>query len=756
MKNQFEITQDMKDQAKLLFDLWCGLEGNAESFDPMTAGVKDVFIKSMVERPSRKGNMMLDIVLQSIKDGREVRIYVMKSRDEYNQWVRYKVGQQLKINLSFKDNFANVRVIDAGGVFDVLPKKPLEPTTIRTMFVFDLEVFKRDFLFVGTDMFTNERHIINNDLNAMRQFYLKYRDSLFIGYNSASYDNNVLRGYLQAKDPYILSKVIIESDDRDLVYNAYDTNKTPLFGLDLYHDNKLFSLKEHEAFLGLPIQETEVDFYLDRELTDKEKASNILYCCHDNDATAMRFYQNIGMLLAKVAIASMFDLDKKSILQTNANLTAQILGAKRTDVRDDLQNAFELPENIHVTTPEILDAYVGKEFELNEDGKLSVSLDYKDPQTGYEMTFGSGGVHGAIPSYIRVGRFLMRDFGSLYPNVNVNFDVLSRNIPPHLKDRFQGLLQKRLDAKYSGEKSTIINGVNVPTNVLINGYKLPLNTKFGATGAQFNKLYDPRNQFLCCVLGQLIMVDFYEKIRKKSTVIQSNTDCHAYIPNSEVDEREMDIELDALAERVGITLDKDEFNAIYQKDVNNYVAIDSNGKVKIKGAIGLTGGLKKSRVVVSNAFLNYLISGVPIEEYINQIDDVRSFQIISKTGWTYDRTIIRDANGIESKAQKVNRVFAIKDASKAVEIFKVKDNPEDGEDSYTKGIPNAPEFYAISNEACGEGIQLDEIDRQFYIDQTKELLEMWFGEDWEERIKQAHHEYKKQFGELPPKKEYIN
>ena len=498
-------------------------------------------------------------------------------------------------------------------------------------------------------------------------------------------------------------------------------------------------------------------------MTDDEKAKNIEYCKNDVLATEKRFEQNISMLLAKATIALMFDMDKTDLLQTNANLTAKLLGATKQEVRPDLTNPLVLDKRLDINTKEIAEAYLNHEFELNEDGKLNVSLEYTD-EDGYTMIYGSGGVHGAKPSYIRIGRFLMRDFGSLYPNTMEQFNLLSRNIPKDKLNRYGDLLQQRMDAKYSDAETANIKGVKVPTWVMINGIKLPLNTKFGATGAQFNGLYDPRNQFLVCATGQLIMTNMYELIKGKAEFIQSNTDCHAYIPNSEVDEEVIDVSLAEFSKSIGITLDKDEFSEIWQKDVNSYIAVQPNGKVKIKGAIGLTGGLKISKAIVSNAFINYLVAGKDYKEYINECTDIRQFQIISKTGWTFDKTVVVDSEGNESKAQNVNRLFAVKDHAKAVELFKVKkthvlDSETDAlidTLSYTKGLSNAPEHYVISNEAIGEGITIDEIDKQYYIDQVEDTLILWFGENWKERVEQAHHEREKLGYKTPTVKNYID
>lgn len=763
MKNIAEFKK-APELAKKLLEVFSNLKGNSRSLDPMRAGQHDVVVIESTKKLSAKGKEMKVVKMRSLEDGRDVTSYIMKFRKyDWDKWKNVEVGDRLLIDLKFSNGFATVKPIRSISKGNETPFKPSEALTKQTILLFDIEIFKHDSLFVFRDYFTKEWFIINNDLDELRKFYLEYRDSMFIGYNNASYDNNVMRGYLQGKNAYQMSKTIIESDNRGLVYKMFDSHKTPLFGMDLYQDNKGFSLKEHSAFLGINIKETEVDFDMDRLLTDEEKEKNIAYCMNDVLATEKRFEQNISMLLAKATIALMFDMDKTDLLQTNANLTAKLLGATKQEVRPDLTDPLELDKRLNINTKEIAEAYLNHEFELNEKGKLNVSLNYTT-EDGYEMVFGSGGVHGAVPSYIHIGLFPMRDWGSLYPNTMVQFNLLSRNIPKDKLHRYSDLLKQRMDAKYSGEETANIKGVEVPTWVMINGIKLPLNTKFGATGAEFNGLYDPRNQFLVCATGQLIMTNMYELIKGKAQFIQSNTDAHAYIPNSEADDKAIDEALDEFANKIGLTLDKDMFREIWQKDVNSYIAVQPNGKVKIKGAIGLTGGMKVSKAIVSNAFINYLVAGKDYKEFINECDELRQFQIITKTGWTFDRTVQRDINGNESEAQKVNRVFAVKDPTKAVELFKVKEgqlvdieaDEFKNNASYTKGLANAPMYYTISNEAIGDGITIDEVDKQYYIEQVEDTLELWFGENWKERIEQAHHERELQGFKPVEVKNYID
>ena len=758
MKNIAEFKGVEKLASKLL-EIFSNLAGNGKSFDPMIEGVHQVVVIKAEERLSAKGKEMKEIKVRSTNDGRDATFYIMKFRkQDWKTWEDIQVGQQLMITLKYNNGFPNVTINQKGAIANITDK-PSQALTNQTIYIYDIEVFKKDNLFVFRNYFTKEWTVIHNDLDALRKFYLANRDSLFIGYNSHSYDANVMRAYLQGKNPYHVSKAIIESDDRGLVYKMFDTKKTPLFGMDLYQDNRGFSLKEHSAFMGINIKETDVDFDLDRELTEEEQVLNELYCKNDVLATEKRFEQNIGMLVAKAAIALYFGLDKMALSMTNANLTAELLGAEKTPDRGDELDKYELPEGFEIESETIREAFMTDEFEANDKGHASISLDV--PRRDVTEVLGVGGIHGAKESFIHVGKFHARDVGSLYPNTMVLFDYLSRNIPEDKRHIYQMLLDERMEAKYSNKEFTEIKGVQIPTKLLINGYKLPLNTKYGAMGAEFNKLYDPRMRLLVCITGQMAMWDLLEKIEDHATIIQSNTDAHYYIPFSDEDEKAIDEIANDWMKRTGYTLDDDPFKAIFQKDVNNYLAVTSDGKVKFKGAIGLTNGLKVSKAIVSNAFINYVVSGKDYKEFINECNEIRQFQMITKTGWTFDDTIVRDSEGNEMKAQKVNRVFAIKDSYKAVEIFKVKRGSiieEEGttivgDDSYTKGLSNAPEYYAIDNEAIGEGwITIDDIDKEYYINQVEDLLVMWFGTNWKERIEQAH----SQMTEFPEVKNYID
>ena len=551
MKNQAEFPK-AKALAQTLLDVFATLAGNGKSFDPMMEGVHQVVVIKAEERLSAKGKEMKEIKVRSTNDGRDATFYIMKFRkQDWKTWEKIEVGQQLMITLKYNNGFPNVTINQKGAVIDNLPEKPNESLTNQTIWIFDIEVFKKDNLFVFRDYFTKEWVVINNDLEALRKFYLDNRDSLFIGYNNVSYDNNVMRATLQGKNPYPVSKAIITSDDRAIQYKMYDTKKTPIFSMDLYQDNKGFSLKEHSAFLGINIKETEVDFDMDRELTEDEKIKNILYCKNDVLATELRFEQNISMLLAKVVLCAMYDLDKSSVSFTNANLTATILGAVKHEDRGDERSYYEMPSGFIVENETVLE---------NMTGDLPDKIEFTVNRRDVDVAMGEGGSHSAKVSYINVtDEMWHNDAESLHPSSMILFNYESRNIPEAFQGRFAKIKQERIKAKHNKHMMLDINGVAVPGWVLDMGYKLPLNGTYGAEGAAFNKLYDPRMRLLVCLVGQLAFFDLLEKLEPHGTVIQTNTDAIDLTPFSDEDWEECQKIMKDWEERTGYSMESEKY-----------------------------------------------------------------------------------------------------------------------------------------------------------------------------------------------------
>ena len=84
--------------------------------------------------------------------------------------------------------------------------------------------------------------------------------------------------------------------------------------------------------------------------------------------------------------------------------------------------------------------------------------------------------------------------------------------------------------------------------------------------------------------------------------------------------------------RTGFVLEEDKIKKIVQKDVNNYVMVTMDDKVKVKGSY-LTYGISKAgawninnnATIVNKALIEYFVNGTPVEETINNCDDILEF-----------------------------------------------------------------------------------------------------------------------------------
>jgi DNA polymerase len=155
------------------------------------------------------------------------------------------------------------------------------------------------------------------------------------------------------------------------------------------------------------------------------------------------------------------------------------------------------------------------------------------------------------------------------------------------------------------------------------------------------------------------------------------------------------------------------YKKIYQKDVNNYLIVDMEGKVKSKGAyVKKLSDLDYDLPIVNRAIIEYMVNGTSVEQTICACDELRSFQKIVKVSGKYlyalhGETILND---------KTLRVFASSDP-KAGSVSKLKakgKNPEK--------FANTPDRCFIDNgDIIGKKIPAY-LDRRWYIDLTNERL----------------------------------
>ena len=611
----------------------------------------------------------------------------------------------------------------------------------------------------------------------IREFVRNNLSEVWVGYNSENYDKILAHGMLTGKittpeRAYDVSNAIIKSQDNDTPLfqtlnklGITDYYQSKILMYDLLGDGAFFSLKQLEGFLGMDIVESVVEFDIDRPLTDDEKEEVAKYNRADLYGTLERFKQRKNTFKTKMLLVKEFDLPVDYMCKTNAKLTETILLSQNKGVNTRLRKNFQLCDlPVNWDVPELKTIYdffieALKELELHkwdtkkcDKTKLSMELDI----VGLTHTFALGGVHAGIKNYIcrpeDKKKIIWVDVSSLYPNILTKWDLLSRKVDKNGCIAFAGMVQTRMDIKKKLHDPSLTKEEKKALKDQAARYKLILNTTSGCMKDKFKKLYDPEYNTKMCMLGQLSLMDLVYRLRnvkkrKKPAwalsndyklepvkddseyyqyfkLIQSNTDGIALELLTDDAESIIDDVCKDWEKDWRFSLEKTVADNLYEKDVNNYIFKDEDGKIKVKGAYVTKfsdNNEQNTLAILAQAVVNYFLDGVDVRTTICNPENLATdYQMIKKLGGMYDTpTWKRDYGDIE--VQKVNRIFPSTDLKNGG-LYKHKKSKEVG---VLDKVEGTPEHVLIYNEDIrGKKIgELADIDYEWYVAEAQRRID---------------------------------
>ena len=588
-------------------------------------------------------------------------------------------------------------------------------------FTYDTEVFAHDFIVVFKDRETGFHYAFHNDNNAISKFMTDNEEAIFCGFNTKSYDQYILKAICAGFSPEEVKELndwLIKDDSHQgWQYPALQGIYFRFNNVDIRDDVQMgLSLKSIEGHLGMSIEETEVDFDLDRSLTQEELVLTVKYCIHDVDATEKLSEIRKDYLKTKLNLGKRASIDSvKALSSTNAKLTALMLGAVKREWNDGRDYVYPPNLDISVIPKEILDFFdTIHDMSIPDDVLFKTYLNIDIG--GMPCKYAWGGVHGSLTCYYEEAtedRVIQnRDVSSLYPSLIEGYNYLSRNVPnPQL---FYDIRKDRIRAKHEGDKQTATD------------LKLPLNTVSGAQENRYNDLYDPLPTRSMRISGQLFLTMLTMQLLnacKTIKLLNLNTDGLMY----SIDKSELPI-VDEIASawenRTGFELETDDISKVWLKDVNNLLFIDIKGKVKTVGGylnygISVKGAwaINNNATIVKKSIVEYFVNGTSPEETINGCDDIFQFQLIAKAGSKY-REAYHLVDGVKESVQKVNRVYATTD-KKYGKLFKIK-----AENDSTAKIEMLPEHCIIDND---NKLTIESIDKSWYIELAKKRINDFLG-----------------------------
>ena len=588
---------------------------------------------------------------------------------------------------------------------------------MEDLLFYDIEVFEYDALVVFMDIDGNEvAHFWNNrgrTLTEEPSGFEGIKDVIagktLVGYNNYNYDDHILTAMLNESGN--LSRVLKAINNTIIANGKYDHSISEVIhSLDTMQqiDVSRPSLKQIEANMGMSIVESSVSFDIDRPLTDEEREETLEYCRHDVRATIEVYkLREKSYFETKAGLLQMLSEDEaKSAYRWNTTtLSAKVLLGDASLIQwDELKGLEKYRRNVEGIPSEVWDMW---DSCTTKDGITSKGKTKTIKAYGCNFVFGMGGLHGAPPRPGRYGRCKHKDVASMYPSSIVHLKALGE-----ATEKYDQMRRERVAIKHSDP-------------VKAGALKLILNSVYGNFKNKYSALNNPYASATVCIYGQIALFSLCRELSKAGyTVINANTDGVVYLEDPELNDRDEEICAAWEKEFDGYRLDTDYYTQWIQRDVNNYIAVEENGNITVKG-----GDVNKYQInkyfsnnsarIIQIAMVEHLVYGTDILRVFDEyLDQPLVWQYVLKAGGTY--------KGVQNKEgewqNKVNRVFACIDDPRIPHTKLYKIRWDDGQVNF----PDVPELMYVWNDDVNKLTNFKEIvDREYYLHLVKEKLKGW-------------------------------
>lgn len=537
---------------------------------------------------------------------------------------------------------------------------------------------------------TKEKTVIVNEREKLIDHYNAHKNEIYVTFNGRNYDDYIFKAILCNFDPWKMNEWIITKGRKGWEFSTL-LQKVKLNSFDCM--TGFNGLKTLEAFIGMDIRETTIPFDYDGEFTDKMIEEVLFYNEHDVLATINVFMERKSEFDSYMGLLKLFNLPLSYLSKSKAQLAAIITGARKTKHNDEFD--ISLPPTMRIEKyTEVIDYFKN---DWNYDNSLEIEV------AGVPHTYGTGGIHGAIPNYYGEGEFLHVDVNSYYPSLIIRYPEYCMSRTGASLEKFKEIYNNRLMFKKQKDKRA-------------DALKIVINSFFGANKDKFNPLYDPRCANNICIFGQVLLTDLIERLEGHCTLIQSNTDgLIVKLHGNEDEVREICKEWET---RTGMTLGYDKITKVVQADVNSYIAVFENGKIEAKGGyVKDLNTLDYDLSIVNASIRNYLLYGMKVEDTVLAGKSIREFQKVYKLSSKY-KTVHH--NG-KVYTDKCFRVFASKNDADTY-LGKSK-----GEGCTIEKFAGCPEHCRIVNGDIRESGVPDWLDKNWYINEAKKRLRDKFG-----------------------------
>ena len=540
--------------------------------------------------------------------------------------------------------------------------------------ILDVETYRNYFLVLFKEIGSDKTHCFelydgcDLDEDGLSKVM---RDNMTVGFNSNHYDLYMiaaaLQGFDNAKLKMLSDKIILSKQpawrsarvmDVEIPRTAYSKPLWKHIDLIDVAPGKA-SLKIYGGRLNAPkLQDLPIDPSAD--ISPSQRDLMRTYCLNDLETTELLHKALSKDLSLRVDMSKQYRVDlrsmggaqvAKAVLQSE--LSSQGVSVSKPKSRAGDRFKYVDPGFISFSHPVLMDAFdrvKSAVFKVKDNGQVQMpeTLDAAVEFMGGKYKFGIGGLHSQekCQSVVCDDNHILaeRDVASMYPNIILGQGMYPKTLGPKFLDVYNTIVQRRLKAKHGATKCTEklrklraeIEAEIEETERLLSIHKsesdqlkLIINSSFGLFGSKYAFLYAPELMIQTTITGQLVLLMLIERAEAVGAkVVSANTDGVVTLcPKdryAEFDEACFDWEMET-----GLELEETRYSAIHSRDVNSYIAVQTSGSVKGKGAFADSNMMKNPQFqITAEALKAYLSKGTPIEQTIHACSDVTKFLMV--------------------------------------------------------------------------------------------------------------------------------
>lgn len=549
---------------------------------------------------------------------------------------------------------------------------------------YDIETYPNIFTLAGRNLVTGEDFIYEiswrmDQRHELIEFlrHLRMNGFSMIGFNNLGFDYPVVHYFIEnyqtvtVEQLYQKAMSIINADWNDRFAHVIWEKDQHVPQIDLYKihhfDNpaRATSLKVLEFNMKMDNVE-DLPFPAGTMLTSEQMSVLVDYNKHDIEATTLFKMKSETQLSFRRQLCEKYDRDVMNFNDTkigkdyfirelekdNPGICYSNDNGKRRPrqtKRDIIHFNDILLPYIQFNTPDM--QAVHNWFRRNSIKNTKGSLDLSCTLRGFEFDFGTGGIHGSVRpcTVLEDVAFMILDIDvtSYYPSLA----IVNKFHPAHLGEKFCQIYEEVFNERKKYPKSTH----PVENNML----KLALNGVYGDSNNEYSPLFDPQYTMAITINGQLLLCMLAERLMSCQEVlmIQINTDGMTIkFPRTHLDWVRSIMKW--WEDLTKLQLEEAEYSRFFVRDVNNYIAEYTDGKLKRKGAYEYEMGWhqNQSSLVIQKAVEAHLVHGKSIREFIEGHDDIYDFLLRTKVPRS-SKLVLVDYEGNETQIQNVSRYY---------------------------------------------------------------------------------------------------